>query len=67
MSEITGTEGDRVLLQEIFRYKQTGVDVHGNVLGYHEASGVTPRLLERIQAEGIALDRNMFRRGNKEA
>ena len=67
VSEITGTEGDRVLLQEIFRYKQTGVDVHGNVLGYHEASGVTPRLLERIQAEGIALDRNMFRRGNKEA
>jgi pilus assembly protein CpaF len=39
ISEITGMEGDVITMQDIFTYRQTGVDGEGNVKGYFQASG----------------------------
>ncbi|HEV2294154.1 MAG TPA: CpaF family protein [Tepidisphaeraceae bacterium] len=61
IAEITGMEGDVVCLQDIFRFKQTGVDSEGNAAGHFEVSGVRPQSLERITAEGMRLPPDMFR------
>jgi pilus assembly protein CpaF len=53
ISEITGTEGAVIALQEIFRFEQTGTDKDGQILGEYRATGVRPRALERIARFGI--------------
>jgi pilus assembly protein CpaF len=61
ITEITGMEGEAVCMQDIFRFKQTGVDGDGHATGHFEACGVRPHCLERILAEGIQLPQDMFR------
>ncbi len=61
ITEITGMEGDAVCMQDIFRFKQTGVDGDGHASGYFEVCGVRPHCLERIAAEGIQIPQDMFR------
>jgi pilus assembly protein CpaF len=53
ISEITGTEGSVITMQEIFRFEQKGIDKDGRVLGEFRATGVRPRALERIARFGI--------------
>lgn len=60
IAEITGMEGDMVSMQEIFTYKQTGVEADGSVKGHFQASGVRPRFAERLKARGLVLPETMF-------
>jgi pilus assembly protein CpaF len=53
ISEITGTEGAVITMQEIFRFEQTGVDRNGQIQGEFRATGVRPRALERIARFGV--------------
>jgi pilus assembly protein CpaF len=52
ISEITGTEGNTITLQEIFKFEQSGVE-DGKILGEFVATGVRPRVLEKIARYGI--------------
>ena len=61
LSEISGMEGDVITMQEIFRYRQTGVDSDGTVLGRFEATGVRPRFLTQVMARGTNLSPDLFR------
>ena len=61
LSELSGMEGDVITMQEIFRYRQTGVDSDGTVLGRFEASGVRPRFLNQVAARGTNLSPDLFR------
>ena len=61
IAEITGTEGDTIALQEIFRFVQEGVE-EGHAVGYFEACGVRPNLLKRLEDQGFSLDRDLFQR-----
>ncbi|MBK8768715.1 MAG: CpaF family protein [Burkholderiaceae bacterium] len=60
LSEITGLEGDVISLQEIFVFKQSGIDPAGNVTGSFHATGVRPRFLERLTSFGVKLPDDMF-------
>jgi len=61
LAELTGMEGDVVTMQEIFRFRQTGVDDEGQVLGRFEATGIRPRFLDQVMAHGISLSAELFR------
>ena len=61
VSELTGMEGDVVTMQEIFRFRQTGVDSEGVVKGRFEATGIRPRFLDQVMAHGISLSADLFR------
>jgi len=54
ISEITGMEGSVVSMQDIFVFKQLGVDAEGKVRGQFSATGIRPRALARIEAAGYA-------------
>ena len=63
ISEITGMEGDIIQMQEIFRFKRTGLTEEGKILGHFEATGVRPRFLEELKAMGIELPGEYFEPG----
>ena len=60
IQEITGMEADVISLQPIFGFRQVGVAPDGTVLGHFSASGVRPRVMERLQAYGLHLPDSMF-------
>jgi pilus assembly protein CpaF len=60
IQEITGVEGDVISLQPIFGFRQVGVAPDGTVLGHFTASGVRPRVMDRLQAYGLQLPDSMF-------
>ncbi len=60
LSEITGLEGDVITMQEIFTFRQTGIDAQGQVQGTFHATGVRPKFLERIGVYGVRLPDDMF-------
>ena len=53
ITEVQGMESDNVVLQDIFVYKQEGIDERGQVLGKHTSTGLRPRSLERFKQFGI--------------
>ncbi len=61
VTEVTGTEGDAICLQDIFKYRQTGVGQNGEARGHFEACGVRPQLVEHLSDHGINLAEDLFR------
>jgi pilus assembly protein CpaF len=51
--EITGTEGSTIVLQEIFKFDQRGVDAGGHVGGEFVPTGIRPRILDRLERAGV--------------
>jgi pilus assembly protein CpaF len=60
IAEITGMEGDMICQQDIFVWRQTGVDEHGNATGHFEACGVRPHLVARLEAGGMEMPADLF-------
>ena len=61
LSEITGMETEVITMQEIFRFRQTGVGGDGVVQGRFEATGIRPRFLEQVMSHGVTLSAELFR------
>jgi pilus assembly protein CpaF len=60
IQEITGMEGETITMQEIFSFRQTGVDAEGRVQGHFQATGIRPRFADRMRAFGVALPESLF-------
>jgi pilus assembly protein CpaF len=63
VSEVVGMQGDVVEVQDIFEFRQTGVDEHGRIVGKFVATGYVPTFLDRIRASGIDLSEDFFAAG----
>lgn len=60
VAEITGMEGDVIQMQEIFVYKRTGILPGGKVQGEFSATGVRPRFMDELEAQGISFPGEYF-------
>jgi pilus assembly protein CpaF len=60
VSEVTGMEGDVVVMQDIFVFEKKGLDRDGKVLGEFRATGVRPKFLDAVHAAGIHLPASVF-------
>jgi pilus assembly protein CpaF len=60
VSEITGMEGDIITMQEIYRFDKTGLSPEGKVVGRFVATGVRPKVCERLRSSGVQLAPDMF-------
>jgi len=58
--EVLNMEQDVIIMQEIFRFKQLGIDQNGRAYGQFEATGVRPTFVGRLEASGIKLPSNLF-------
>ena len=61
LSELTGMEGETITMQEIFRFKMTGRDSEGLMIGHFEATGIRPKFLNDAHAHGVELPSDLFR------
>jgi len=61
LSELSGMEGDVITMQEIFRFRQTGISADNMVQGKFEATGIRPRFLDQVMAHGVSLSPDLFR------
>ena len=61
ITEVLGNGPDGVVMQEIFAFKQTGVDPEtGKVIGELAPTGVLPQALDRLSSEGEGVPEEMF-------
>jgi pilus assembly protein CpaF len=60
ITEVMNMEQDMIIMQDVFRYKQTGIDQNGRAFGQFEATGVRPSFVNRLEASGIKLPSNLF-------
>ena len=59
-SEVLGMEGEMIVMQDIFKFEQTGIDDNGKVLGELRPTGLRPRVNDRIEEAGIHLPPEIF-------
>jgi pilus assembly protein CpaF len=60
ITEVQGMEGDVVVMQDLFRFEQDGVDSQGRAYGRIVATGVRPLFMDRLLAHGAHISTNMF-------
>ena len=60
VSEVTGMEGDVLVMQDIFVYEKQGLTDEGKVKGQFRATGVRPKFLDVIHTAGIHLETDIF-------
>jgi pilus assembly protein CpaF len=62
ISEVTGMDGENLVMHDLFVYKQTGVDEERRAQGYFHTTGLRPHYLDRLAACGVELPLQMFER-----
>jgi pilus assembly protein CpaF len=60
ITEVMNMEQDTIIMQDVFRFKQLGIDQNGRAYGQFEATGVRPAFVQRLEAAGIKLPSNLF-------
>lgn len=60
ITEVAGMEGDVVVLSDIFKFEQSGVDSNGKVIGQLKPTGIRPLFGPRLEAAGFKLSPEVF-------
>jgi pilus assembly protein CpaF len=60
ITEVAGMEGDTIVLTDIFRFEQTGVNSDGKILGQLKPTGIRPLFTPRLEAAGFKLPPEVF-------
>jgi pilus assembly protein CpaF len=60
VSEVLGVKDEKVDLQEIFTFERIGVTDAGKVQGRFRATGIMPKLLERLRISGVNVPPAIF-------
>jgi pilus assembly protein CpaF len=60
ITEVIGIEDDRVILQDIFYFKQEGLDADQRTTGKFIATGWIPLLFEEMKQRGLESDMDIF-------
>jgi len=61
LQEVTGMEGEVITMQEIFRLERRGLDENGKVIAELVPTGLRPKFVEKLAAEGIELPDDLFK------
>lgn len=60
ISEVVKKPNGEAEIQEIFRFKRTGIDGNGKVLGYFTPTGIVPKCLDRLRVFGADISDSIF-------
>jgi pilus assembly protein CpaF len=61
ITEIVGMEQDTIVMQDIYRFVQEGIDENGKAYGSFECTGVRPSFMSRLESAGVRLPASAFR------
>jgi len=60
ITEVSGMEGDVITLQDIFVYKEEGLDNNGRLKGRLAPTGLKPGFMDKLRKTGVVLPTDMF-------
>jgi pilus assembly protein CpaF len=60
ITEVTGMEGQQIVMQDIFSFRQQGVDENGRIQGEFRPTGAMPTFFDQLKSRGLALDPKIF-------
>ena len=60
ITEVCGMQGEVVSLQDIFVFKQEGIDKKRKIIGRFVPTGFIPKFVEDMEAKGMKISRNLF-------
>jgi pilus assembly protein CpaF len=60
ITEVTGTSGDVISLQDIFLFEKKGLGPNGKVLGRFHSTGIVPKFAEKLKDAGIPLEMSLL-------
>ncbi len=61
ITEVLGMEQDTIVMQDIFKYVQEGVDENGRCVGHFLSTGIRPSFMDRLESNGVRLPASAFR------
>jgi pilus assembly protein CpaF len=61
ITEVVGMEQDTVVMQDIYRFVQEGVEESGKAFGRFECTGIRPTFMDRLESAGVRLPASAFR------
>ncbi|MBQ1346068.1 MAG: CpaF family protein, partial [Kiritimatiellae bacterium] len=60
ITEVTGLEGNQIVMQDLFVFKQSGVGPDGKIIGTFGPTGAIPTWYDQLAGRGISCDPKMF-------
>ncbi len=60
LTEVQGMEGEVITLQEIFIFEQKGKDENQKIIGNFKPTGIRPKFMDKLAANGIVLPNEIF-------
>ncbi|MBD3676080.1 MAG: CpaF family protein [Planctomycetaceae bacterium] len=60
VTEVMNMEQQTIIMQDIFLFKQDGVNEEGKAYGHFYSTGVRPSFIGRLEEAGIRLPQNLF-------
>src|SRR6266478_5955614 len=60
VAEVLGMKDGEVQFQELFLFRQIGVNSEGKAVGYHTATGLIPMRMEHLRSEGEDVPESLF-------
>lgn len=60
ISEVVGMEGDTILIQDLYYFREDGLDIAGRIKGNFVSTGIRPKFLNKIAARGILVKDDWF-------
>ncbi|WP_066314417.1 CpaF family protein [Bacillus sp. FJAT-29814] len=60
ITEVLGMEGETIVLQDIFLYKETGYTKDGRLDGRFISTGIRPKFAEKLEVSGFTLPASWF-------
>ena len=61
ITEVVGMEQDTIILQDIYRFVQKGINEEGKAYGHFECTGVRPSFMDKLESAGVRLPASAFR------
>lgn len=61
ITEVVGMEQETIVMQDIFKFQQDGVDERGRAVGSFLATGIRPSFMSRLESSGVRLPASAFR------
>jgi pilus assembly protein CpaF len=53
-------EGQNIVMQDLFTFRQSGVDENGRIVGEFKPTGAMPTFFDTLKSRGINLDPRIF-------
>lgn len=60
ITEVTGLEGQQIVMQDLFTFKQAGIDENGKIIGEFKPTGAMPTFFDTLKYRGMNLDPGIF-------